>query len=129
MSKEELKRKFIVSIDVLKERLEPLVTKALDHCVVADNGTVHVTSKHLGPKDRIRLVLAARSLAAQLTDDMSPEVSVRDLVSSTGIPENQIRARANELVKERFATSAKRGLYVANPHRIEPFLGSLSRQG
>lgn len=127
MSNEELKRKFIVSVDVLKERLEPLVTRALDYCVVADNGTVHVTSKQLGPKDRVRLVLAARSIAAQLTDDMSAEVSVRDLALSTGIPENQIRARANELLKERFATSAKRGLYVANPHRIEPFLDSLPR--
>jgi hypothetical protein len=112
----------------VKERLEPLVTTALDHCVVADNGTVHVTSRQLGPKDKIRLVLAARSLAAQLSDDISSDVSVRDLALSTGIPENQIRARANELLKERFATSARRGFYVANPHRIEPFLNSLPRQ-
>jgi hypothetical protein len=128
MNKEELKNKFIVSVDVVKERLEPLVTRALDYCVVADNGTVHVTSKQLGPKDKIRLVLAARSLASQLSDDMSPEVSVRDLALSTGIPENQIRARANELLKERFATSERRGFYVANPHRIEPFLNSLPQQ-
>lgn len=127
MNKEELRKRFIVGLDVLKERLEPLVTTALDYCVVAENGTVHITSKQLGPKDKIRLVLAARALAAQLSEEMSPEVSVRELAVSTGIPENQIRARANELLRERFATSNRRGFYVASSHRIEPFLESLPR--
>lgn len=125
MNKEELKRKFIVSADVLKDRLEPLVTTALQHCLVAENGTVHILSTSLGAKEKIKLVLAARSLAARLADDISPDVSVSELAVSTGLPENQIRARSNDLVKERFATTAKRGSYVANAHKIEAFLNSL----
>lgn len=125
MDNEELKRKFIVGSDILKERIEVLVTKALRHCVVAENGTVHITSSALGAKDKIKLVLAARSLAAQLADGINPNVSVADLAESTGLPENQIRARANEVVKERFATTPTRGVYSANPHKIEPYLDSL----
>jgi hypothetical protein len=125
MDKAELKRKFIVGADLLKYRLEPLVTKALQHCLVAENGTVHIVSKALGAKEKIKLVLAARSLAAQLADDITADVSVSDLALSTGLPDNQIRARSNELVKERFALTAKRGFYVANAHQIEAFLNSL----
>lgn len=125
MNKEELRKKFIVGADVLKDRLEPLVTKALQHCKVVENGIVHVTSNSLGAKEKIKLVLTARSLAAQLDDDMSAEMRVSELVASTGFPDNQIRARCNELVKERFARSVKRGVFVANAHKIEEFLNSL----
>jgi hypothetical protein len=128
MTKEELKRKFIVGADALKDRIEELVTKALVHCVVGENGIVHVSSKSLSTKDRIKLVLTARSLAAQLTDNLAAEVSVSELVVSTGLPENQVRARANDLVKERFANSSKRGVYIANAHKIEAFLDSLPQR-
>ena len=63
MTKEELKKKFIVGGDVLRDRIEPLVTKALGHCLVGENGIVHVDSKGLSTKDRIKLVLTARSLS------------------------------------------------------------------
>lgn len=126
MDRDQLRNKFIVGADVLKERLESLITKALNHCVVAENGTVHINSKSLGAKDKIKLVLAARSLAAHLADDIAADVSVRDLAASTGLAENQIRARANEVVKERFANSPKRGFYMANAHKIEGFLDSLT---
>jgi hypothetical protein len=128
MTKEELKRKFIVGADALKDRIEELVTKALVHCVVGENGIVHVSSKSLSTKDRIKLVLTARSLAAQLTDNLAAEVSVSELVVSTGLPENQVRARANDLVKERFANSSKRGVYIASAHKIEAFLDSLAQR-
>jgi hypothetical protein len=126
MDKDQLRKQFIVGADVLKERLESLITKALKHCVVAENGTVHINSKSLSAKDKLKLVLAARSLAAQLADDISADVSVPDLAASTGLAENQIRARANEIVKERFATSPRRGTYTANAHKIEVFLDSLN---
>src|SRR5690348_8878873 len=105
MSTEELRRRFIVGTDILKERLETLVTKTLSHCVVAENGTVHITSTSLGAKDKVKLVLVARFLAAQLVDDIRSEVTIDELSASTGLPDNQIRARANDVVKERFATS------------------------
>src|SRR5262245_33362814 len=125
MNKEELKKKFIVSADSLKERIETLVNKALKFCIVEEGGTVHISLKSVGAKDKIKLVISARSLAAQLSDDISANVTVSELVASTGIPENQIRARANEIVKERFASSPQSGTYVANPHKIEDFLDSL----
>jgi len=127
MSIEELRSKFIVSDDVLKARIEALVEKALNHCLVAEDGLVHIMDKALPAKDKIKLVLVARALAAQLDEKFDSNVSVDDLVRSLGIEPNQLRARANEIVKERFARSIERGVYAANPHRIEGFLESLSQ--
>jgi len=125
MNKQELRKKFIVSQDVIKARLEELVNKAIEHCVVTEQGEVHLESKSLGAKNQIKLVLAARYLAAQLDNSFSAEVTVAELASSTGLPENQIRARANEAIKERFASSPVVGTYIASPHKIETFLGTL----
>jgi hypothetical protein len=126
MAIEELRKKFIVSDDVLKARIESLIEKALNHCLVAEDGLVHISDKNLPAKDKIKLVLVARVLAAQLDEKFASDVPLDDLVRSTGIEPNQLRARANEVVKERFARSVRRGVYAANQHRIEPFLDSLS---
>lgn len=127
MDKESLRQKFIVGEEVLRERIEKLVDKTLPYCVVAQNGTVHLQTQRLPAKNQIKLVLAARILAAQLVDNISAEVSVQDIAASTGLPENQIRARANDLVKEHFAATPKKGTFIANVHKVEPFLDSLPR--
>lgn len=126
MSLDELKKKFIVSDDILKSRIESLIEKALGHCAVTRNGLVHITDNTLPARDKIKLVLVARALASQLDPQFSAEVSVSDLVKSTGIEPKQLSARINEVVKERFANTTTRGIYTANPHKIEPYLDSLS---
>jgi hypothetical protein len=126
VSIEELRKKFITSDDVLKRRIEALIEKALKHCAVAEDGLVHITDNTLAAKDKIKLVLVARVLAAQLDEKFASDVPLNDLVRSTGIEPNQLRARANEVVKERFARPVSRGVYTANPHKVEAFLDSLS---
>jgi len=51
-------------------------------------------------------------------------MSLAELATKSGMAENQIRARASELVKERFATSPKVGFYAAVPHNVEGLLDS-----
>jgi K+-transporting ATPase c subunit len=127
MELEELKKKFIVDDDVLKARLEPIVTKALHHCVIHKTGQVHINNKALSSKQQVMLTMAARAVASQLDPNISPDVPITEIAKSTGLPENQIRARINDIVKEKFARSSKRGSYEANPHRVEAFLDSLPR--
>lgn len=126
MSLDELKKKFIVSDDILKSRIESLIEKALSHCAVTKNGLVHIADNRLPARDKIKLVLVARALASQLDPQFSAEVSVSDLVRSTGIEPKQLSARINEVVKERFASTTARGVYTANPQKIEAYLDSLS---
>jgi hypothetical protein len=125
MKEDELKNRFIVGANVRRDKLEELVIKALKYCVVAEDGTVHISTKGLGAKIQIKLVLAARSLAAALDDRIRSQVTVDEIEKSTGLPDNQIRARANELVREKFATSQTKGSYAANQHKIDSFLDSL----
>jgi hypothetical protein len=127
MELEELKRKVIVDDDVLKVRLEPIVTKALLHCVIDKTGHVHINNKALSGKQQVMLTLAARAVASQLDSKISPDVAIPEISKWTGLPDNQIRARINDICKEKFANSPKRGSYKANAYKVEAFLDSLPR--
>src|SRR5882724_6285877 len=99
-SLEELRNQFIVGPEVIRNRIEELIKKALPFCVITENGTVHISVKGLGARNQIKLVLAAQYLAAELVTSVAGEVGIPDLVASTGLPVNQIRARMNDAIKE-----------------------------
>ena len=126
MNIEELKRQFIVEGDVLKERLETLVSQALRHCRIDKSGQVLITDTQLSGRDQVKLVLAARAIAALLDENIRPEVSVVEIGKCTGLPANQVRARGKESIEDKFAESTGAGVYRAIPHKIEAFLDSLS---
>jgi hypothetical protein len=126
MNIEELRKQFIVDEDVLKVRLEPLVASALRHCRIDKNGQVLATSSNLSGRDQVKLVLAARAVAAQLDENIRAEVTVAEIEKYTGLPGNQVRARGKECIEEKFATSSGAGVYRAIPHKIEVFLENLS---
>jgi hypothetical protein len=125
MSIEDLKKKFIVDDDVLKNRLEEIATKALQLCVLDKKGNVHFNNSKLSPREKLRLTLAARAIASQLDETLSGEVSVADLAANSGLPENQVRARAAELAKAKFVSSPKKRFFVAVPHKVEALLDSV----
>ncbi len=127
MSIEDLKKKFIVDDDALKGRLEEIATKALQFCVLDRKGNVHFNNSKLGPREKLRLTLAARTIASQLDETVSAEVSVADLVSNSGLPKDQVYARAAELVKDKSVTSPKKGFYKAVPHKVEALLDSVAK--
>jgi hypothetical protein len=126
MSIEDLKKKFIVDDDVLKNRLEEIGAKALQLCVLDKKGNVHFNNSKLSPSEKLRLTLAARAIASQLDETVSGEVSVAELATNSGMAENQVRARASDLVKEKSAISPKRGFYAAVPHKVEALLDSVT---
>jgi hypothetical protein len=126
MNIDELKKQFIVEGDVLKERLEALVSKALQHCRIDKSGQVLISDTELSGRDQVKLILAARAIAAQLDPDIHPEVSVVEIAKYTGLPANQVRARGRECIEHKFAESSAAGVYRAIPHKVEGFLDSLS---
>jgi len=127
MTLEDLKAQFIVDEDVLKVRLEPLISKALSHCKLNKQGQVVILNPQLSAKDQIMLVLSARAIAAQLSSEILASVSFAELHKFTRLPLNQIRARSSGLIESRLAESPKRGMLRAIPHRVEAFLDSISR--
>lgn len=125
MNIEDLRKQFIVDEDVLKSRLEALVGKALKHCRTDSQGQVLIMSRSLSGRDQLKLVLAARAIAAQLDSSISPDVSVSEIGRYTGLPANQIRARGKEAVEDKFAEATGRGRYRAVPYKLEAFLDGL----
>lgn len=128
MTLEELKKQFIVDEDILRERLEPVVSKALKHCRIDKNGQVLITNGKLSAKNRIKLVIAARAIAAQLDANIASEVTASELTKFTGLPANQVRARGSDAIKEKFAQSSRAGVYQAIAYKVEPFLDEISEQ-
>ena len=128
MTIEELKQKFIVADDVLKARLEPIITKALRHCVIDKTGQVYVTDKRLSGKQQVMLTIAARAIASQLEPTISASVTVSEIAKYTGLPENQVRARGKDFINAKLAESPERGVYRAVFHKVEPFLDSIAEE-
>ena len=125
MSIEELKKRFIVSEDHIKDRLEALVNRALNHCVIDEKGRVHIENKTIGGKDRIKLALAARYLGSQLDPNIKGSMTSAELEASTGLPMNQVRARVNDAINDTFAEKIGDGSYKPYANKIEAFLQSL----
>ncbi|HTU32670.1 MAG TPA: hypothetical protein VMF66_02585 [Candidatus Acidoferrum sp.] len=125
MSIEELRKQFIVDEDVLKTRLEPIITKALLHCKIGRTGEVIITNTSLSSKSKVGLTLVARLLGSELDQSIPPDVTVREIFKSTGLPDNQIRARAKELVADKIAVSPAPGTFRALPYKVEGFLDQL----
>lgn len=126
MSIEELKKQFIVDEDVLRARLEPIVTKALVHCRIDKNGQVEIKNTKLSGKEQVKLTLAARAIGAEMDPTISAEVTVVEIAKFTGLPTNQVRARGKDVIEDRFAQSPRSGVYRAMPHKIEAFLDTLA---
>lgn len=126
MGIEELRKQFIVDEDLLKSRLEPVVTKALVHCRIDKDGRVEIRNTGLSGKDQVKLTLAARVIGAEMDPAISPDVSVAEITKFTGLPANQVRARGKDAIEDKFAQSPRSGIYRALPHKIEPFLDGLS---
>ena len=126
MTLEELKRQFVVNEDALKARLEPLVEKALRHCRIDKSGQVQILNTKLSTKDQLKLTLAARAIGSQLDPQISAGVSIADIAKFTGLPQNQIRARATDAIKDKFAESPEAGVFRAIPNKIEPFLDGIA---
>jgi hypothetical protein len=127
MNIDELKEQFLVDGEVHKERLAQLVQKALEHCVVHKNGAVELRHKSLGGRDQVKLVLSARLLASKLDESLSCDVTVEEIAESTGLPKNQVAARAKDCLDDRFAERSTRGSYKARGPKIEEFLDTLSK--
>ncbi len=126
MSKiEELKSRFLVSSDLSEAQMHSLLELAVNHCAVDAAGNVEIKDRTLKAKDKLMLVLSARRIAHALEDSIISEVTITELSQNAGVAEEQVRARASELIKERQVEMISRGVYRALLHRIEPFLRQL----
>src|SRR5262249_5187192 len=73
----ELAQRFVVDEGALNEQFEQLVLKVASHCLVDRGGKITIKNgKKLSTRDRIKLILAARLIAARLDPAIGSEVSV-----------------------------------------------------
>lgn len=128
MTLDELRQRFIVDEATVKKDLEALVSRVLVHARVDTKGRVLLNNPKLPGITKVKLSLAARTIASQLEASFVPTMSVEEVAEATGLPANQARARLSQAVEEGFAETPERGAYRAKAHRIVGFLDDLEEK-
>jgi hypothetical protein len=127
MDLDKLQEQFLVDEDVKSEKLGQIIQKLLPYCVVSKKGMVDIRKPKLAGKAQVKLVLAARLVASKIEgSSVTSGTSLEEIVEYTGLPKDQVSARAKECVDDGFAERAGRGSYKARQHRIESFVDELS---
>jgi hypothetical protein len=128
MSIDDLRKKFLVDEDLDEERLGALITKLLPICVVDKKGVVRIKRSGLPGRALVKIVLVARLVAHKLDESIPDELDAASLAANTGMPKNQVAARAKEVADEGFADRTVRGNYRARLWKVGTFLDELAAQ-
>ncbi|MHA1280537.1 MAG: hypothetical protein ACTSQ8_25550 [Candidatus Helarchaeota archaeon] len=122
---EELRKKFIVDqTEYEKEKLESHLEKVLKYGRITTDGKV-ILKNNLTNKEKVGVVLIIRYLANQLDQNISKEVSVKEISNYTGMKENQTRARCSDLVGEGVILKVEGNVFRFYPTLIDEFLNKI----
>ena len=127
---EELIKEFIVDKDKYeKEKIPELVRRILRYCKITTEGQVLFENDGMTLRDKVKLVLVARFLASKLSDNISEEVSVDELLFSIGSNnKDSLATRAKEAVDQGVAKRNSPGKYSIIPFYIEVILDKLDKK-
>jgi len=125
---ENLKDRFIVSERIDEKQVTGFIERSLAFCRVTTSGGVIIDENRLSNLEKVKISLVARFLANKLDSNISPEVNGDELSSYLMIQKDQVMARLKDAKDEKFATRAGKGVYSANPFRIEEFLSALENK-
>jgi len=125
---EELKKKFIIDqTEYEKEKVESHLEKALKYGRITTDGRV-ILKNNLTNKEKVGVVLIIRYLANQLDENISKDVSVKEISNYTGIKENQTRARCSDLVGDGVILRVEGNVFRFYPTLIDEFLNNLDQK-
>lgn len=127
---EDLKAKWIIEkIDFDEKMVGRYVKRLMPFCKITKNGEIFLTDegKKLSLKDQVGLTLVARFIAHILDDSIPEEVSAEEVSKIFLVDRMQVYARFKDTKNEKLAISVKRGIYKANPSRIEKFLDDIEK--
>lgn len=132
--KDELKNKFIVDEDHLRQGTERLIKKALKYGRVSKNSDVIVDKAHLSQDNTLKLSLVLRYLAHSLDETIPGNVRPSELTKVMGERIESVGSRLSQLAKGGFVKKSGYGQYMVQPYRVEKFLdelesGNLSESG
>lgn len=121
----DIRSKFIVSEEFVKDRIEELAERALMYGRVTTTGTIILGEKSLSRDNVVKLSLVLRYIAHTLDDSILQTLRPIDLTSVLPERIESIGSRLSRLVKEGFAKKMGYGQYSVHPYKIDVFLGSL----
>ena len=130
---EELKKEWIVDEEEIfkeKSKLAKLVKRMMNYCKVTKSGDVIINDNYEGItiKEKVCLYAMARFLANKLDENIPREVKADEIAESLMIDRRVVMARLKDLKDEKYLIRESRGIYHANPSKIEAFLHELDKK-
>ncbi len=126
---EEQRRLFIVDEETYdKERVKTAIDKLARFAKISNSGRVYIDrslEKGLTLKNKIVLVIVARYLGNKLNQDISSEITAKDISTYISADLPTVHARGKELADDGYVSKPTDGTYVMNPGKIDEFLDSL----
>jgi hypothetical protein len=120
-----IKERFIVSDEIEQKILEKFIERLLAFCKVTESGRVIVERTDITNENKIRLAIVARYLASRIETQISPRITSKELSDYLLMPQNQVNSRLKELKDKKIINFVERGVYEADPTKIESFIKEL----
>ncbi len=128
---EELKKRLFRDEDAEKANLTEIVDEYTEKLGNVDlNGHPLLKPEiinSLPRKDLLKAQITGRTVASLLEKDIPEEIDVQEIIkwNTHEIPDNQVIARINDLVKEGFLIRKKRGVFKGRIYQIRIWLKNL----
>jgi hypothetical protein len=124
----DIRDEFIVNDDYEKRRTNELIKRLLPFCKVSKKGKVILEDWNISAKEKVGIVLVSRYLASNIDSTISSSVTIAELSEYLLIPKNQVRARIKDLKNDKIVRTIERGIFQAEPTRIDKFLTKLENK-
>ena len=127
MADSDIKSLFIVDgSDYTKDKVQKFAEKAIKHGKLSKTGDILFENHNLLPEAKLKLALALRFIGHSFDNSIPESVTFDEFQKILpGESKEAVGARSSNLVSTGYAMREGRGVYVAYPHRIEPFLSEL----
>ena len=122
--------------DLKTERVKELSKRTMKFTSMGQDGTVELKNEaeNIALKNKIWLLLVARYLANKLQTELdreevvSPEVTTSEFADMLHKEKKIISARLSDLKKDGKVKNPSRGVYKANPYKIENLFRKIEKE-
>lgn len=127
--REEALAKFFKEEKFTQKRVYELMKRLADYVTINREGEVCIENEEMPDKIKVAFVAAARYLGNLEDENISKEVSIKEVAEFVGIGENIARAYLSQLVDEGILKRPSRGKYeIRSLSTIEKLLRELQEQ-
>ncbi|MCK4647368.1 hypothetical protein KAT24_00365 [Candidatus Pacearchaeota archaeon] len=113
-----------------EENIDEIVDKFIKIGKVTFDGKTILNpelNKRLNREEILGVQIVGKILASMIRKEIKPQITIKELFewNKLIIPNDQVMARVNDLIKKGIIVRMKRGIFQARPYYIKYFIGGI----